>query len=144
MEEGIAALSKQEIQKLPVLSLSYVGDSVFDIYIRMIAAGRHHLNAKDSHSFTVKLVNAVSQSAMAEYLIEHDLYTGEEQDIFRRGRNAKPAHLPKNASVADYHRATGFEAVLGYLYMTGDRDRAFTICELAYRSTLPGEGEEDS
>ena len=133
----IATLSKTEILKVPVLSLSYVGDAVFDVYIRMIAAVKEHKNPRNAHKFTIGLVNATSQSKMVQKLIEAGALTEEESDIYRRGRNAKPGNVPKSADVADYHRATGFEAVLGYLYMTGQRDRAFELCEAAYRGLQP-------
>lgn len=134
--ERISSLSEAEIKKVPVLSLAYVGDGVFDIYIRMIAAVKLQKTPGNAHRFTVGLVNAASQSRMVNYLLEHELLTEDETEIFKRGRNAKPGNIPKNALVADYHRATGFEAVLGYLYMLGRRDRAFELCELAYKSTL--------
>lgn len=134
INDAIAVLSEAELKKVPILSFAYVGDCVFEMYIRMIAAAKLFKNAANAHKFTVSFVNAGAQSKMAQHLLENGIYTEAEADVFRRGRNAKPGSVPKNADVADYHRATGFEAVLGYLYMSGERERALILCEKAFES----------
>lgn len=105
------------------LELAYLGDTIYDLYVRrrlVIAGGR----MKDLHRAAVSQVRASAQSE-ALTRIEH-LLTEEEQSVVRRARNAKQ-HPPKNADPGDYHRATAFEALLGYLYLTGREER---LCEL--------------
>ena len=81
--------------------------------------------ANELHRTTVRYVSANAQSRIVQALMEN--FTGEEQAIYRRGKNSKPHTTAKNASVADYLRATGFEAVIGYLYLTNRMDRALEL-----------------
>lgn len=101
------------------LELAFVGDSIYDLYVRsglVMKGGR----IKELHSKAVKRVNAHAQS-QALLKIEEEL-TEDEQLVVRRARNAKQSP-PKNADPDDYHRATALEALLGYLYLTGQKDR---------------------
>ena len=102
------------------LVLAYIGDTIYDLYIRTTIVKKSGKGINDIHRASVSMVNAKAQAHAAEKLTE--LFTEEESDIFRRGRNAKSG-IPKNMSPADYHAATGLEAVIGYLYLTGRSER---------------------
>jgi len=114
-------LSKAEAAQLPPLTLAYMGDSVFDMYVRTHLVLKNGGKAGALHLMSVKVVNAKSQAVFA-HTIEGGL-DEQERNIFMRGRNAKSATVPKNMSVADYRYATAAEAVIGYLYLTGQQER---------------------
>ncbi len=111
------------------LTLAFIGDSVYEIIVRtlVVSKGNKSVNAlaKDKN----KLVNAKTQSRIAEILTE--VFTEEEADIYRRGKNAKTANHSKSAAYSEYHRATGLEAVFGYLYLTGKLDRCLELLKTA-------------
>ena len=111
------------------LTLAFIGDSVYETIVRtmVVSKGNKSVNAlaKDKN----KLVNAKTQSRIAEILTEY--YTEEEADIYRRGKNAKTANHSKSAAYSEYHRATGLEAVFGYLYLTGKLDRCLELLKTA-------------
>ena len=111
------------------LTLAFIGDSVYETIVRtmVVSKGNKSVNAlaKDKN----KLVNAKTQSRIAEILTEY--YTEEEADIYRRGKNAKTANHSKSAAYSEYHRATGLEVVFGYLYLTGKLDRCLELFKTA-------------
>ena len=113
--------SAQDINKLSILALAYIGDGVFELMVRTKLTTEDHSSALDLHRTAISIVNAVSQSGYADTLLP--LLTDEEISVYKRGRNAKVNSVPKNASVADYHKATGFEALFGYLYLSGNKER---------------------
>jgi ribonuclease-3 family protein len=132
MEKGINAYIKEQFQIRDIdirtyspLTLAYIGDGIFDLVIRTIVVGKGNTKASQLHQHTSHIVKAHTQAQMAEAL-EDDM-TEEEADIYRRGRNAKSPTRAKNASMSDYRKATGFEALMGYLYLT---DRFPRIVEL--------------
>ena len=118
-----------DIRTYSPLTLAYIGDDVYDMVIRslMIASGNASVNKL--HQRTAKRVKAESQSFMAHRMTEEGFFDEEELDIYRRGRNAKSHTIAKNASVSDYRSATGFEAVIGYLYMQDRIGRIYEIIE---------------
>jgi len=120
-------LTAQAAAQLPPLTLAFVGDSVFDLYVRTKYALTSNKNAGQLHAMSVKIVNARAQAAFAHSIM--DELTEEEKRIFLRGRNAKSATIPKNMSVADYRHATAIEAVIGYLYLCGQEARIRTLFE---------------
>ena len=103
------------------LTLAYIGDTVYDLYIRTYLAEKHGVSVHALHLAAAKYVCAAGQAAA--YRTVAPLLTEEEGDAFRRGRNAHSGTTPKNASVADYRVATGLEALFGYLYLSGDDER---------------------
>lgn len=103
------------------LTLAYIGDGVYDLVIRSIVVDKGNCRANDLHKKTSQIVKAKTQAEMIEAL-ENEL-TEEEADIYRRGRNAKSPTMAKNATMADYRKATGFEALMGYLYLKDDFER---------------------
>lgn len=119
---------KQDIRTYSPLTLAYVGDGVYDLIIRTIVVERANRPANELHRITVKYVSANAQSKIVQALMD-DL-TEEEQSVYRRGKNSKPHTTAKNASVADYMKATGFEAVIGYLYLTDQMPRILELVKL--------------
>lgn len=124
-------ISEEEIKSLSPLVLAHIGDAYFHLYVRTKLLKVTH-NIKKLHELSAKIVSAVSQ-AEAYKKIEPEL-TDEEKNFFRRGRNAK-SHLPKNSTVAEYHASTGFETLLGELFLQKNFSRLNEICELAFLTT---------
>lgn len=116
---------KQDIRTYSPLTLAYIGDAVYDLIIRTMVVERANRPANKLHRITVQYVSAGAQAKMVQGLMEE--FTEEEMAVYRRGRNAKPHTMAKNASVADYLKATGFEAVLGYLYLTDNMERILKL-----------------
>ena len=124
----IREFSREEARQLNPLQLALIGDAVFEVYIRnYILSNNTQLSAHKIHVKAISYVKAKSQSNIM-HVIEEEL-TEDELYIYRRGRNTKSATVPKNANVIDYRNATGFEALLGYLYLTGNKERLFNILE---------------
>ena len=121
-------IEPKDIRTYSPLTLAYIGDAIFDVVIRSILVNKGNTPVNKLHQRASQIVKATTQAAMVIALM--DELTDEERDYYRRGRNSKPHTKAKNASTMDYLEATGFEAVIGYLYLTGDMDR---ICELVNR-----------
>lgn len=112
------------------LTLAFIGDSVYEIIVRTIVVNKGNKSVNALAKDKNKLVNAKTQSRIAEILRE--IFTEEEADIYRRGKNAKTANHSKSAAYSEYHRATGLEAVFGYLYLTGRLDRCLELLKTAF------------
>ena len=134
MEEGVNLLEKikeafavkeMDIRSYSPLTFAYVGDAVYDLIIRTVAVGRANRAVSALHKKTSSIVKAKTQSDIIEVMLPN--LTEEEREIYKRGRNAKPHTMAKNASVSDYRRATGFEALIGYLYLDGKFDRILEL-----------------
>ncbi len=120
--------SIEEVNLMPPLVWAYIGDSVYELYIRTKLVNATKLNPHRLHIESIKYVKA---SAQAETLTKiYDKLTEEEQEIVRRSRNAENHHLPKNATNADYMYSTAFEGLVGYLYLTKQDKRLKEILEL--------------
>ena len=107
---------EEEINMLSPLTWAYVGDCVYELYIRTRLVNTTNLKPHKLHIETIKYVKAKSQAELLAKI--QDKLTEEEKDIVRRGRNAENHHLPKNSNVQEYMHATAFEALVGYLYLT--------------------------
>lgn len=127
--ESVFDCEIKDIRTCSPLTLAYIGDAVYDLLVRTVVVERANRSPKDLHRTTVKYVNAATQARMIE-AIEADL-TEEEMAVFHRGRNAKSATSAKNASIVDYRKATGFEALVGYLYLQNDMERAVELIRIA-------------
>ena len=103
------------------ISLAYIGDAVYEILVREHLALEGDKPPEQLHRLAVSFVSANAQAAAIQKIAP--ILTEEETAAFKRGRNAKVSHIPKGASVAHYHNATGFEALYGYLYLTGQTHR---------------------
>lgn len=115
------ALKEVNANSYSPLTLAYIGDSVFDIVIKTVVVEQANCAANKLHKKTSALVKAASQAQMAEFLLP--LLSEEERNILRRGRNAKSYTIAKNATHSDYRKATGLEALVGYLYLKGRTGR---------------------
>ena len=118
----------EEIKTLSPLVLAHVGDAYFHLYVRARLLQVTH-NITRLHELSAEIVSATAQ-AKTYHAIENFL-TDEERDIFRRGRNAK-SHAPRKATVVEYHASTGFEALLGELFLRKNFSRLNEICERAF------------
>lgn len=124
-------------QEYSPLVLAYVGDAVYEAYVRTHLVKGGNIPVHRLHRMSTRLVSAKAQSDIVEALLA--ALDEEEIRIYKRGRNAKAATTPKNADLNDYRRATGFEALVGYLYLAGRFGRLEEILELAVNDR---EGEE--
>jgi len=123
-----SVLEKEEAKLLNPVVLAFVGDAVYSLYVRgkLVFAGGG--KAADFQRAASKIVSAHGQSELLERIIP--FFTDEEAEVFRRGRNAKTTTKSKTASVAEYNRSTGFEAVLGFLYVSGQKERINELLSL--------------
>lgn len=110
-----------EVKLMPPLVWAYIGDAVYELYIRTELVNNSKMNPHKLHVEAIKYVKAKAQAEILEQLQE--FLSDEEKDIVRRGRNAENHHLPKNANIADYSHATAFEALIGYLYLSKQDER---------------------
>lgn len=116
---------KTDPKSLSPLTLAYIGDSIFDLIVKTRVVLRANAPAAKLHKASSRIVNATTQSAMIHSLLPS--LTEEETAIYRRGRNAKSYTTAKNASISDYKAATGFEALLGWLYLNGNMERIYDL-----------------
>lgn len=117
----------REVELMNVLVLAFVGDSVHTMAVRSRLASTDGHKSGELHHMAIKEISAKAQAVTAERLLP--LFTKEEMQIYRRAKNSKPKSLAKNADPEEYHKATGFEAVLGYLYLSGQTDRLSLLLE---------------
>ena len=118
-------LPDQDIRSYSPLTLAYIGDAVYELVIRTYVTGKGNAPVEKLHHEASTLVKAQTQSEMS-YVIREELEE-EELAVYKRGRNAHSYTRAKNASVSDYRRATGFEALMGYLYLTGQYERMLQL-----------------
>ncbi len=118
-------LPKQDVRSCPPLTLAYIGDAIYELVIRSMVVASHHTQVNKLHKKSSDLVKAGTQAKMIAGL--YDLLTEEERAVYKRGRNAKSHTAAKNADIQDYRRATGFEALMGMLYMTGQTGRMMEL-----------------
>lgn len=140
METGINAyilgkfdIEQQDIRTYSPLTLAYIGDGIYDLVIRSIVVGKGNTHASQLHKKTSSMVKAKAQSDMIETLLPE--LTEEEEAVYKRGRNAKSPTMAKNASMSDYRRATGFEALMGYLYLKDEFERLVQLVEMGLERT---------
>ena len=114
-------VDRDTLLSLSTLGLAHLGDGVYELMVRSWLVLHGKARAKDLHRATVGYVSAPAQAERFEKI--HPLLTGEEEDVFRRGRNTAPHSVPKAASRAQYQTATGLEALFGWLYLQGRTDR---------------------
>lgn len=140
MEKGINeyilhqfGMEPRDTRSYSPLVLAYIGDGIYDLVIRSMIVGRGNTHVNTLHRRVSQLVKAHAQSELIGVLLPE--LTEEEQAVYRRGRNAHSATMAKNATMADYRRATGFEALLGYLYLEGRMDRLMDLVRMGLERT---------
>ena len=119
-----------DVRTYSPLALAYIGDSVFDVIVRSILVGKGNAPVNKLHRSASAVVNARVQADMVESIMEE--LSEEEVAVFKRGRNSKPHTKAKNASTGEYLEATGFEALLGYLYLKDDMERVYELVSMAF------------
>lgn len=141
MEESITILNavkkefdckETDIRTYSPLTLAYIGDAIYDLVIRTVVVERANQSANNLHKKTVRYVNARVQAKMIDAL--ESKLTEEEMAVYHRGRNAKSYTSAKNASIIEYRKATGLEALCGYLYLTGRQERLLCLIHGAIES----------
>lgn len=128
---GVSKLDEVQIRMLNPLSLAYIGDAVHEMFVRTYVISRYSGSINNLNKMVVSMIKATAQ-AEAVRNIEHQL-SEEELSIYKRGRNAKSLTVPKNTTVGVYRSATGFEALLGYLYLTGQEERLILLVSEAVK-----------
>ena len=125
----LSSMDEKTARQLNPQVLAFVGDSVYSLYIRQKLVLTESLQGKDLHDHATSFVKAKGQSNFIDKLLP--VFTEVELSVFKRARNYKTLSQSKNASIVDYRRATGLEAVLGYLYLIGDENRLNEILALS-------------
>ena len=113
--------NKEDVNLMSPLTWAYVGDCVYELYVRTKLVDNTNMKPHALHVEAIKYVKAQAQAQILNKI--HDNLTDEEKDIVRRGRNAGNHHLPKNANVQDYMYSTAYEALIAYLYLTNQIKR---------------------
>ena len=122
-------LEEQDLRTYSPLTLAYIGDAIFELVVQTVLVERKNTQAEKLHKAATKIVKAETQALMIEAIKEE--LTEEELAVYKRGRNAKAVTRAKNATMSEYRRATGFEALMGYLYLKGDIERMIELIHLA-------------
>ena len=122
--------NETEVNMMSPLTWAYVGDCVYELYIRTELINKTNLKPHKLHIESIKYVKAQAQAKFLQEIYE-DL-SEQEKDIVRRGRNSENHHLPKNCDLQDYMYATAFEALIGYLYLTKKEDRLIAILDKVF------------
>ena len=121
-------LEKQDIKSYSPLTLAYLGDAVYELIVRTMLVEKANMQVNKLHQKASSHVKASAQKDMIFAVL--DLLTEEEMSIYKRGRNAKSFTSAKNATIGDYRIATGFEALIGYLYLLGKTDRILELVKI--------------
>ena len=125
-------LKEVDIREYSPLTLAYIGDSIYDLIIKTVVINEGNAQVQKLHKKTSSFVQASTQSLMMRTMQEH--LTEEEHGVYKRGRNAKSVSPAKNQSITDYRRATGFEALMGYLYLKKDWKRMLELVKIGLDS----------
>lgn len=143
MEQSVVQYIKEELnlhgldpKSYSPLGLAYVGDAVYEMIVRTIVLSEGNMSVNKYHKKSSSMVKASAQAEVFQKI--EPLLTEAEMAVYKRGRNAKSATVAKHASVIDYRKATGVEALIGYLYLNGELERAVRLI-----GTGLGAGEDD-
>ena len=128
-------LTNKKPSQFSSLALAYIGDGVYELFVRTKVIEEHeNMPANKLHKKTVQYVKAHAQADSIDAMLPH--LTEDETAVYKRGRNAKSNTTPKNADMADYRKATGFEALIGFLYLSGENERLHELMNIAYENAL--------
>lgn len=133
-------LKEVDIRTYSPLTLAYIGDAVYDLIFRTKVVGEGNASANKLHNKTIRYVKAPAQARLVRAVMEE--LTPEELAVYKRGRNAKPYTMAKNATIAEYKMATGLEALTGYLYLTGQEERILELIQIGLHNLDNKEGNE--
>lgn len=129
-----------ELNTYSPLVLAYVGDAVYELYVRTLLLSRGNAPVHKLHKQSISYVKAKAQSDIIHKLME--ILKPEELDIVKRGRNAKSGTIPKNADITEYKYATGFETLLGYLYIKQDYSRLLELLKISVEQNQAADGND--
>lgn len=118
MEEYIKNI---DIKNVPMQTLAFIGDAVYNVYIRSYLASLNNVKTGVLHKESIKYVSAKGQSYIIDKIYE--ILTDDEINVYKRGRNTNVGTISKHVDVVEYKKATGFEALIGYLYITKQNER---------------------
>lgn len=119
-----------DTRNINVITLAYMGDAVYEVYIRKALIDKNIALVDDLQKVAINYVSAKSQSKILNFLIDNGVLTLEEMDVVKRGRNYKRASHPKNTDILTYKNSTGFEALIGYLYLNNNKERLDNIMKI--------------
>lgn len=128
-------LSEIDLRTYSPLTLAYIGDAIFDLVVRTVLVGRKNCQVQKLHQRASSVVKAPAQAAMAEYLISKGFLNDEELAVYRRGRNAFTHTRAKNATMSEYRKATGYEALMGYLYLKKETEHMIDLIKEGLEGT---------
>lgn len=137
----IFRMREADLREYSPLTLAYIGDSIYDLVIKSLVVNQGNRPVNALHHMTSSLVQASAQSRMMRTL--QGLLTEEEHGVYKRGRNAKSVSPAKNQTVTDYRRATGFEALMGYLYLKKDWQRMLFLIKTGLDSLEAAPDKDD-
>ena len=129
---NMPGMKDPDVKSFSPLALAFIGDCVFDLIIKSLVVSRGNRQVHKLHEETSHYVQASSQSFMMRAIQEH--LTQEEHAVYRRGRNTRSVTPAKNQSITDYRRATGFEALIGYLYLSREYERLTELVSIGLKS----------
>lgn len=122
-----------DAKQLNSLALAYVGDAVYEVYVRDHILLKGTVKPNQLHREATKFVSAKAQAKIIYRFLDEEIYSEEELAVMKRGRNAKSGSVPKNTDVQTYNYSTGFEAVIGYLHLLKREERLQELIELSIR-----------
>ena len=124
-------MPKKEIDAISNIGLAHMGDCVYEILVRAHLCAQGRKTVQQLHQQTIQMVKATFQARFVDKMLP--ILTEEELTYYRRGKNAHPHGIPKSATPADYTKATGLEALFGYLFLSGQKDRANEIFQIVMK-----------
>ncbi len=122
-----------DLRALPVSTLAYIGDAVYELYVRLSLCRRNIYHSGELHRQAIQLVKASAQAAGARTILP--LLNEAEESFFRRGRNSQPSSQSKSADPVDYRMATGLETLIGYLYLNNEEERLLQLMQILVEET---------
>ena len=123
----------KDINRISMLGLAHIGDSVYELLVRTMLCVQGHQSVTELHRLTVSRVNAPAQAIAAEKIYPH--LDEDEKTVFKRGRNFHTSSTPKSATGREYHIATGLECLFGYLYLAGQHSRAEELFSVVWNAS---------
>lgn len=128
---------KGDVKQYSPLTHAFIGDAVYTLIVSTMVVNKGNTANSKLHSMKEKYVSARAQAAAADHFLKEGILSEEELTIYKRGENAKPRSMAKNATPHEYHKATGFEALMGYLYQTGRLERCVELTKIAVDHCKP-------
>ncbi|WP_254844026.1 Mini-ribonuclease 3 [Virgibacillus dokdonensis] len=126
---------EQDVKQLKSLALAYMGDAVYELYVREHLLQQGQVKPQQLHQQAIRYVSGKAQATVVRHWLKVDKLTAEEVRVVTRGRNAKSGSIPKNIRVQTYRYSTAFEALIGYLYLGNDKERLEQLIEEAIQLT---------